>query len=144
MKTAFIKSTMIAPCGMNCALCLAYHRTKNRCFGCVQADLPKANHCFTCPIKNCEELAKNNTKFCNECRHYPCRRIKNLDNRYRTKFGMSMIENLDCINKYGIRKFTKLEKEKWTCPGCGNVICVHKNSCMICGMVRIREAKAEA
>lgn len=137
MDPGFIKSSMIAPCGMNCALCLAYHRAKNRCHGCISPGVPKANHCITCSIKNCKELSESSSKYCFSCKKYPCSRIRNIDKRYRTKYGMSMIENLNSIKKLGIREFIKFEKQKWTCPKCGNIICVHKGSCLACGKDRI-------
>jgi hypothetical protein len=46
-----------------------------------------------------------------------------LDKRYRTKYGMSMIENLEFIDKKGIRKFLKNEEGKWTRKG--KTLCVH-------------------
>jgi len=132
-----IKSSLVAPCGMNCALCLAYQRTKNRCHGCISAELPKMNYCARCLIKNCGLLRKGNSKYCFNCSEYPCSRIKHIDKRYRTKYGMSMIENLDTIKKIGIQKFLKLEKEKWKCPKCGNIFCVHRENCLVCGAGRI-------
>jgi predicted RNA-binding Zn-ribbon protein involved in translation (DUF1610 family) len=56
-----------------------------------------------------------------------------LDNRYRTKYVMSMIDNLKNIREFGIRVFIKNEKEKWACPECGEIICVHKENCIFCG-----------
>jgi hypothetical protein len=56
-----------------------------------------------------------------------------LDERYRTKYGMSMIDNLVHIKKFGIRHFIRNEKERWTCPGCSQLICVHKPQCLFCG-----------
>jgi len=56
-----------------------------------------------------------------------------LDKRYRTKYGMSMIDNLRRIQTDGIRSFVGSEKSKWACPGCGETICVHKASCLVCG-----------
>ena len=31
---SIIKTRLIAPCGMNCAVCLGYLREKNKCPGC--------------------------------------------------------------------------------------------------------------
>ena len=47
-----------------------------------------------------------------------------LDRRYRTKYGMSMIENLNYIQKKGIRRFLKKEKSKWIIGD--KIFCVHK------------------
>jgi hypothetical protein len=55
-----------------------------------------------------------------------------LDQRYREKFGMSMIENLNEIKKNGIDKFLKNQREKYRCPKCGGVICIHNKKCFDC------------
>jgi hypothetical protein len=55
-----------------------------------------------------------------------------LDKRYRTKYGMSMIENLNNIENLGIRQFVRNEIERWRCPECGGMICVHKPACIYC------------
>ncbi|MBK8944065.1 MAG: DUF3795 domain-containing protein [Ignavibacteriae bacterium] len=128
-----LTSSMIAPCGMNCGLCIGYQRIKNKCAGCQSTSLNKSNHCFTCSIKNCEFLLNDKSKFCYTCAKYPCKRIRNLDKRYRTKYGMSMIENLNTIKEIGIKKFIQNEKKKWSCSKCGNIICVHREICLVCG-----------
>jgi rubrerythrin len=50
---------------------------------------------------------------------------------------MSMIENLDHINKLGILSFIENEKIKWTCPVCGGTICVHRGFCYSCGTKKV-------
>ncbi|MBT3273226.1 MAG: DUF3795 domain-containing protein [Spirochaetales bacterium] len=127
---------MIAPCGMNCALCIGHLRVKNRCPGCRDSrDALKPRHCVICRIKTCEESGKPN-KYCFECSSFPCRRLRDLDKRYRTKYGMSMIENLEFIRDFGIRKFVAHEKERWACPECGNAVSVHRDECARCGHPR--------
>lgn len=126
-----IKSNLIAPCGMNCGLCLGYIRDKNRCLGC--RDRVTIKSCQKCVIKNCTVIKENNWMFCSpKCVKYPCLRLKNLDKRYRTKYNMSMIKNLEYIFKNGIRKFLKKEEDKWKCKNCGGVICVHRGKCLKC------------
>jgi len=131
-----LKSSLIAPCGMNCGLCMAYQREKNHCAGCISAGSPKVNHCSTCAIRNCEMLKEGKSKYCFSCKEYPCSRIKDIDKRYKTRYGMSMIENLGTIKEVGIRKFVINEKQKWGCPKCGNILCVHKDNCLVCGTKR--------
>lgn len=129
-----VKSELIAPCGMNCAVCMARLRTKNQCPGCRGGDIGKSKSCISCVIVNCKELRETKSKFCSKkCRKYPCRRLKDLDKRYRTKYHMSMIENLENIDKMGIRAFVRNEKARWTCSECGGLICVHRWSCSDCG-----------
>ena len=122
-----MKTKLIAPCGMNCKLCMAYLRDHRRCPGCRGDDKHKPQSCVRCIIKNCEQLEKNNWKYCtSKCGKYPCNRLKGLDKRYRTKYNMSMIDNLENIEKNGIRKFINDEKGKWIR---GNeIFCVHNKN----------------
>ncbi len=124
---------LIAPCGMNCRLCIAQVRDKNPCPGCRGDDSVKPKTRVTCRIKNCEKLRHGKAVYCFRCNTFPCGRLNHLDARYRTKYGMSMIDNLVRIKKFGIRLFMKNEKEKWTCPECGLLLCVHKPQCLSCG-----------
>ena len=128
-----IKSTLIAPCGMNCRLCYAYIREKNICPGCYGNDDLKSKSCALCSIKKCELIESGKFKYCFKCEIFPCSRMKHLDKRYRTKYGMSMIENLETIKQFGIRNFIAQEKERWACSKCGKIICVHKEQCIFCG-----------
>jgi uncharacterized protein DUF3795 len=130
---------MIAPCGMNCALCLANFRDAKGCRGCKSSDENKPYHCIACSIKNCEYLAKSKSKskskLCYDCEKFPCTRLKRLDKRYRTKYSMSMIENLESIRDNGIRFFIKTEKDRWKCQKCGKTLCVHREACVNCGEI---------
>ena len=124
---------LIAPCGMNCGICLGYLRDSRRCHGCRGDDADKLPSCTRCIIKNCETIASNQTGFCYECPKYPCRRLRQLDKRYRTKYSMSMIENLEFIRAHGVSAFVEKEHERWRCHKCGGVICVHRSFCFTCG-----------
>jgi hypothetical protein len=126
--------SLIAPCGMNCGVCWGYLRDKNKCPGCRTFDANKPITHIRCKILKCKILRKNKMKFCFDCDNLPCEPLELLDKRYRTKYGMSMLENLKYIKNFGIRKFIKSEKARWTCPECGRVICVHKGFCVACGI----------
>ncbi|MFC2023966.1 DUF3795 domain-containing protein [Chloroflexota bacterium] len=128
-----MKEELIAPCGMNCGLCMAYLREKNKCPGCHGDDTSKSVSCLKCIIKNCEVIRTNNSGFCFECAEYPCKRLRQLDKRYRTKYIMSMIDNLNSIQEIGLTAFVEKEKERWRCSKCGGVICVHRGHCYSCG-----------
>jgi len=122
-----MKSKFITPCGMNCAICLAFLRERNRCEGCWS---PERKCGKNCTIRSCIHLKG---KYCFECTSYPCKRLLQLDIRYRKKYRMSMIENLNNIKKDGIRKFIKTERLRWTCLKCGGIMCVHQGFCFTCG-----------
>ena len=93
------KDSLIAPCGMNCGLCIAfqfakYDLNKRGCYrrycpGCR----PRAKNC-TFMASHCNLMKDGLVRFCYECERFPCERLKRLDKRYSTKYGMSMIENL--------------------------------------------------
>ena len=127
-----MKNLLVAPCGMNCSVCMAYLREKNKCPGCRLFNKSEPVTIAKCKIKNCIELNKNNLKFCFECKEFPCERIKHMDKRYRTRYKMSTIENLENIKKSGLREFIKNEKIRWACSKCGGTICVHKGYCINC------------
>ena len=129
---------LIAPCGMNCNICKYYHRKKMKCPGCRIEDESKSKFCKECIIINCEEIKNKNSDFCFICSKIPCRRLKNLDKRYRTKYHMSMLENLGLIKENGINDFLEKEIQKWKCPMCGGTITCHGGMCISCGYVKYK------
>ena len=131
---------LIAPCGMNCGICSAYlayaHDLRSKgikatyCTGCIDRDKKCA---FV--KKRCDLLMNNEVRFCYECDGFPCDRLQKLDRGYRTKYGMSMIGNLESIRDNGIDAFLAQQSEKYKCPTCGGVICVHNGKCYNCQRV---------
>jgi Protein of unknown function (DUF3795) len=128
--------SLIAPCGMNCAICMNYLRERNKCPGCRGSDTNKPITRVRCKIKKCEFFNKDNNNYCFECEKYPCDKLEHIDNRYKTKYNMSMIENLEFIKNSGMTKFLDNERIRWTCNECGGTICVHKGLCYSCGKKR--------
>jgi hypothetical protein len=126
-------SALIAPCGMNCGLCSGHLRVKNQCAGCNGDDSSKPRYCLTCKIKTCDEIASGARSFCFSCSRFPCTRLRQLDKRYRTKYGMSMLENLHHIQEAGLEAFVAAEQLTWACPACGGLLCVHHVDCAHCG-----------
>ncbi|UCF11735.1 MAG: DUF3795 domain-containing protein [Thermoplasmatales archaeon] len=135
MSVSF-KQKLIAPCGMDCRICIGY-------FGYMMSDKKRKNCCIGCRPRNnqcaflkedCKKLTNEEIKYCFECEDFPCENLKKLDKRYTTKYEMSMIENLKYIEKNGISKFIENEMERWKCPKCGGVICVHNRKCYNCGI----------
>lgn len=130
----------VAPCGVICELCITFQRDKNKCVGCNNTGY-KPNHCKSCSIKSCIEKKGNEKLLCNECAKFPCRRIKDLDKRYKDKYGESNILNLKKISEIGLESFVETEGTKWKCIECGNLLCVHSDICLKCGANNIRGLK---
>jgi hypothetical protein len=141
-----MEETLIAPCGMNCGVCISYLAmkhdlnkqgfSKTYCPGC----LPRGKNCAVLK-KECDLLTKGLVRFCYECRAFPCGRLKALDKRYRIKYHMSMVENLEFIRERGMESFLEKEDAKWRCPDCGGTICCHNGLCLTCGLDRLRQKK---
>jgi len=141
-----MEEQLVAPCGMNCGVCVNYLAMKNDlnmkgfrkryCVGC----LPRGENCSF--LKNsCELVGKGLVRFCNECGDFPCSRLKALDKRYQTKYHMSMIENLKFIKEHGMARFLEEEGAKWRCPECGEIICCHNGLCLSCSLEKLRQNK---
>jgi hypothetical protein len=132
-----MREELIAPCGMNCAVCANYLAGqsdlkkkgfhKSYCPGCR----PRGKHCLYMS-QHCDRLGKGLIRFCFECADFPCQRLKALDKRYRTFYHMSMIENLVFIKEHGIESFLETEKAKWQCPQCTGSISCHNGVCFRC------------
>jgi hypothetical protein len=128
----FIDSNFIAPCGINCGVCKMHLLNKTKCPGCRVIDAKKPKTRVNCKFKNCEIFKNGKATFCYQCEEFPCQNLKHLDQRYRTKYHMSMIENLENIKKNGLAKFLKNEQIRWTCDSCGGTVCEQKGSCIDC------------
>jgi predicted RNA-binding Zn-ribbon protein involved in translation (DUF1610 family) len=127
---------MIAPCGINCNVCIAHLRPKKPCPGCNSLDqAAKPSHCTKCRLKYCEQLPDAENAYCYQCAEFPCVRMWNLDRRYVSKYGLSPIANLERIRALGIVQFIEEENNKWMCPNCGEKLCMHRNACLSCGQV---------
>jgi len=137
MSDRLFSPELVAPCGMNCALCKAYiayshgiprQRGKvTHCAGC----LPRGKNCYI--KRGCKKLSKHQIQLCSECETIPCEKLAHLDKRYRERYGMSMVENLKMLKAKGMDEFLASQTEKHRCPSCGDVVCVHDGKCYSCG-----------
>lgn len=134
-------TNLIAPCGINCAVCIAYLRDKNPCPGCRADDAGKSKARLTCKMKTCPEIEGKGNEYCYQCGEFPCKRLGKLDERYRKSYHMSLVENLEEIRDSGLENFLEKEKERWTCTRCGGTISVHRGYCHDCGKVYWRLKK---
>lgn len=129
-----LKAELIAPCGMNCAVCVGFfgytmggNKRKTQCRGCRSQ-----NKACAFLKKHCDQLLDKQVDYCSDCTQYPCNWLKKLDTRYRTKYGISLIENLNVISQQGIHAFLAMQAEQFACPECGETLCVHTKHCYSC------------
>lgn len=121
---------LLAPCGINCAICQGYLREKNTCPGCrynIPKESKKSQHRLSCVIKKCKHLAKTKSGFCYECEIYPCARMKRLIKRYKERYDYDIEKTFATIRKKGVSEILAQHKNKYSCPG--GTVCVHDGKC---------------
>ena len=135
------RTQSIAPCGMDCGVCSAYlayshHVPKKR--GAIA-------HCTGCRVRgkrcaylkgHCPPLASGAVSYCFECADYPCARLRHLDSRYRDRYGMSLVDNLDLVRKAGVQALIERQQARFACARCGELRSVHNLKCYGCEDVR--------
>ena len=141
-----MEEILIAPCGMNCAVCSGYlagkHELKKQgvimpaCAGCR----PRGKLCAFLK-KRCPRLLEGAVTYCYECPEFPCRHLEHIDRRYRANYRMSLIGNLETIRERGMTVLLAEAEEQWRCPRCGGVICCHNGICFACGLEELKRRK---
>ncbi|MGZ7066217.1 MAG: DUF3795 domain-containing protein [Candidatus Aminicenantales bacterium] len=139
---------LIAPCGMNCAICANYLAKTGdvrargvrmpECAGCR----PRGKMCAYIR-KRCDLLKHERIEFCHECPDFPCHELRTIDTRYRERYRMSMIQNLRDIREKGMDKFLRAQAKAWRCPRCGGTVCCHNGLCFGCDFETLREKKSK-
>jgi len=131
---------LIAPCGMNCAICSRYlsyvnNLKRSQCPGCRPGNKNCSYLFAKCFGINGALQGNANASFCFECDQYPCKQINRMDDRYRSNYGMSVKDNLVSIKKIGVVKFTKEQHEEYRCSKCGGLISIHNRKCFKCDAI---------
>lgn len=128
-----IEDPMLAPCGMNCAVCYKHVSIRKRgkaCGGCLVNDFGKPEHCRKCDIKSCAQ--GKGYVHCFKCAEFPCKLIKTMDKRYTDRYNVSLVENGKTANEKGVSAFLAEDRQKWTCSKCGGAFSLHDNACSEC------------
>jgi len=132
---------LVAPCGMDCAVCSGYLAQAHG----IPRKRGAISHCIGCRARNkqcaylkgqCQRLATGKVEYCFECPDYPCERLAKIDRRYRTTYGMSFLENLEVIRQHGAAAFVRIQQRRFGCPRCGGLRSVHNGKCFGCDPVR--------
>ncbi len=134
-----IPQRLIAPCGMNCAICSRYLSyvnglARSQCIGCRPRNQRCAYIFGKCTGIN--HTSKGDAAYCFECNQYPCKEILRVDKRYRSNYQMSIMDNLECIRKIGISGFIKEQYDKYRCLRCGGLLSIHNRKCFKCEPIK--------
>lgn len=140
MKTESKSRDLIAPCGMNCAICSRYLSYLNglkrsQCKGCRPGNM-KCSYLFEkCSGMNSKLDGNADAGYCFTCDQYPCKQISRMDGRYRKYYNMSVKDNLKLIEEIGPNGFMAQQYEKYKCSKCGGFISIHNRKCFKCDIV---------
>jgi hypothetical protein len=125
---------------MYCGICSAYLAFSRG----IPRKRGKITHCSGCRPRNkqcayikgqCELLRKGEVTFCYECPRFPCPRLLHIDMRYQTRYGMSFVQNLKDIEKYGAAALLRRLKKRFACPKCGGPLSIHNGKCFACDTI---------
>jgi len=131
-----ISPEMIAPCGLDCGLCMMAQAPEKPCPGCRGPEENKFFYCSQlCGIMKCAKRREQGYDFCDECPDYPCEDVMEKERRYTSDYPLreSPLENLRLIREKGMEAFIAGERARWSCEKCGGPVSVHTGLCSACG-----------
>ena len=104
------------------------------CDGCIGGGRVAA-HCRKCEILDCASKKAPKSKLCSDCSDFACDRITKFNND-GIPHHAEALSNLRQVRSMGLKKWAKLEEEKWSCPKCKSPIAWFDPACPKCGEKR--------
>jgi hypothetical protein len=104
------------------------------CDGCIGGGRV-AVHCRKCDILDCATKKAPKSRVCSDCPDFACDRITKFNND-GIPHHAEALSNLRQARSVGLKKWVKLEKEKWSCPKCKSPIAWFDPACPKCGEKR--------
>lgn len=99
-----------------------------RCHGCKSTI--NAVFCADCVIKPCAETRE--IEFCSQCDEYPCSRLREFRDDENPHHSI-VLRNLDFIREQGVDAWLEEQRDRWSCPGCGEKCSWYDKTCRKCG-----------
>jgi len=125
-----LEDSLFAPCGIDCGACYGHLKKKKPCGGCLVDGAARRGRCEVCSLKTCAR--ERGFVRCFECPTFPCARLRRLDKTYRTRYGLSLVEQGERARRDGVAAFLSGDALRWKCA-CGGAISQHDRVCSECG-----------
>ena len=126
-----IDPTLLAPCGLDCAVCSRHVHSKIPCPGC-RARLSEPDvYRRKCIMRAC--TAEQGIEHCGQCKTAPCKRLKAFEKRYFEGYGVSPLSDARFAAQFGAEALLERHRQTYACPDCGGVIDLHFGRCSACG-----------
>lgn len=122
-------AAMIAPCGLNCALCYR-HLGKKPCPGCRKLEPEPESYQRKCVMRDC--VSARGLFSCADCVQRPCKRVKAFEKRYREGYGVDLAADAARQREAGVETLFQEQIESHTCGVCGHLINLHDGICSGC------------
>ena len=58
-----------------------------------------------------------------------------MNDRYKSNYKMSVIDNLEYIKDMGVNQFIEEQYQKYSCSKCGGLVSIHNRKCFKCDTV---------
>jgi hypothetical protein len=130
---------LAGPCGFYCGTCRHYLarakgllKEKNLKHGCKGCRIQDKKCAWV--KRDCALLRKNQVTFCFECPDFPCANLQELDRRHVKDDQISLVGNLLRIQSIGVEAWLEEQEQAWSCPSCGESVCVMDRECYDCGV----------
>jgi hypothetical protein len=145
---------LISPCGLYCGVCRIFAATQDKdraylarlvrvyaryapemslasaedllCDGCLSTR--RAAHCRVCAIRECTQ--QRQVEGCHDCADFPCSHV----DQFPIPAGRRVIlRAIPYRREHGTEQWIEAERERYTCPECGQSMFRGARSCEGCG-----------
>ncbi len=120
----------IAMCGVFCGGCPVY---RVRCYGCRSTDrgsLQKRTSKWNCKKRAC--VLEQSLNHCGECAKLSCTLRKPIERRYLQSYNIDLEANCRQIKLLGAQAWITSQRQKYTCPRCGQPFIPYDLRCTKC------------
>lgn len=101
---------------------------KLTCYGCKSSI--NAVYCRDCHFRIC--AGERGIEYCSQCSDFPCASLLEFS-RDNNDHHAAVLQNLDDLDKMGLKQWLQTQQAKWSCPDCGTEFSWYDRICKTCG-----------